>query len=385
MSLFVRCFRIVLPVPHPISEAERKLQETFCRGIGLSGLESFSAIRKDRKGASMNRLENFHENRADLQQFLGSILEGVLSEDDLKRGPEAISKKLSPLVSSFPFLDLCYVLDARGRQIGPNVVGARTSPLLAREGDGEDRSRRPYYREAREAPGSVLTPPYFSSATNSLCVTVATPVRDERGGLQGVVVADIDFEQIVALLEDDHRRRSMEPFFKGVYAIFSLGLLVVSLGLAIQAFHSLSQVFRHLEKIADTTPSFQATILLTLALAIFDLSKTIFEEEVLLRKDVRRHSATRRTLTRFIASILIAISIEALMLVFKFAIQDPSHLNEAGWLVFSVVGLLMGLGVYVYLGARAEVMLTSGKARERRQEASAAARTALAGKSDAAA
>jgi uncharacterized membrane protein YczE len=161
----------------------------------------------------------------------------------------------------------------------------------------------------------------------------------------------------------------MEPFFKGIYSIFSLGLLVVSLGLAIQAFHSLKQVFGNLEKIADTTPSFQATILLTLALAIFDLAKTIFEEEVLLRKDVRRHSATRRTLTRFIASILIAISIEALMLVFKFAIQDPTHLNEAGWLVFTVVGLLIGLGVYVYLGARAEILLTHSKAREKHQSA----------------
>ncbi len=132
-----------------------------------------------------------------------------------------------------------------------------------------------------------------------------------------------------------------------MYSIFSLGLLFVSLGLAIQAFHALGQVFGKLARLSDTTRSFQATILLTLALAIFDLSKTIFEEEVLLRKDVRRHSATRRTLTRFIASILIAISIEALMLV------------------FAVVGLLIGLGVYVYLGARAEILLTHSKAREK--------------------
>ncbi|MCL5284279.1 MAG: PDC sensor domain-containing protein [Nitrospirae bacterium] len=325
----------------------------------------------------MNRLESFHENRTDLQCFLGSILEGVLSCDTLKGGPEAIRGALKPLVDSFPFLDLCYVLDADGRQIGPNITGPRGNPALAREGDGEDRSRRPYYLQARNAPGSVMTPPYFSTATSSLCVTVATPVRDRDGLLRGVVVADIDFEQIVALLEDDSRRRAMEPFFKAIYASFSLGLLVVSLGLAIQAFHSLAQVFRHLTRIADTTPSFQATILLTLALAIFDLSKTIFEEEVLLRKDVKRHSATRRTLTRFIASILIAISIEALMLVFKFAIQDPSHLNEAGWLVFSVVGLLVGLGVYVYLGARAEMLLIAGKSREKRHLASEAGAQAM--------
>lgn len=315
----------------------------------------------------MNRLENFHESRNDLLGFLGSILEGVISEDHLKSGISSLKKQLEPLIGSYPFLDLCYVLDAGGRQIGTNVVGIRCSPKLGKEGDGEDRSQRPYYRQARNAWGSVLTPPYFSSATRTLCVTVATPVRDGENRLLGIVVADIDYEQVMTLLEDDHRRKAIEPFFKAIYSIFSLGLLVVSLGLAIQAFHSLKQVFGNLSKIADTTPSFQATILLTLALAIFDLSKTIFEEEVLLRKDVRRHSATRRTLTRFIASILIAISIEALMLVFKFAIQDPTHLNEAGWLVFTVVGLLIGLGVYVYLGARAEILLTYNRTREKEQ------------------
>ena len=313
----------------------------------------------------MNRLENFHESRNDLLGFLGSILEGVVSEDHLKAGSDALKKQLQPLTAAFPFLDLCYVLDADGRQIGPNIIGKRCPAELGRQGDGDDRSQRPYYRQARDSWGSVLTPPYFSSATRSLCVTVATPVRNEENRLLGIVVADIDYEQVMTLLEDDHRRKAIEPFFKGVYSIFSLGLLFVSLGLAIQAFHALGQVFGKLARLSDTTRSFQATILLTLALAIFDLSKTIFEEEVLLRKDVRRHSATRRTLTRFIASILIAISIEALMLVFKFAIQDPTHLNEAGWLVFAVVGLLIGLGVYVYLGARAEILLTHSKAREK--------------------
>lgn len=312
----------------------------------------------------MNRFENFHENKNDLLSFLGSLLEGVISPDHLKAGPDSLKKRLVPLTHFYPFLDLCYVLDADGRQIGSNVVGPR-SARLSNEGDGENRSLRPYYLQAKDSEGSVLTPPYFSSATRSLCVTVATPVRDGKK-LLGVVVADIDYEQVMTLLEDDHRRKSIEPFFKAVYSIFSAGLLIVSLGLTIQAFYSLHQVFGTLWTISETTSSFQATILLTLALAIFDLAKTIFEEEVLLRKDIRRHSATRRTLTRFISSILIAISIEALMLVFKFAIQDPTHLNEAGWLVFTVVGLLVGLGVYVYLGARAEVLLTHNRATDKR-------------------
>ncbi len=44
------------------------------------------------------------------------------------------------------------------------------------------------------------------------------------------------------------------------------------------------------------------------------MGKTILEEEVLLHKDIFRHSAIRRTITRFIAAILIAVSIEGLLL-----------------------------------------------------------------------
>ena len=84
----------------------------------------------------MNRLENFHESRNDLLGFLGSILEGVVSEDHLKAGSDALKKQLKPLTGAFPFLDLCYVLDADGRQIGPNIVGKRCPPGLGREGDG---------------------------------------------------------------------------------------------------------------------------------------------------------------------------------------------------------------------------------------------------------
>ncbi|MEW5789967.1 MAG: hypothetical protein ACOY4L_07075 [Pseudomonadota bacterium] len=50
---------------------------------------------------------------------------------------------------------------------------------------------------------------------------------------------------------------------------------------------------------------------------------------MLIHKDVRCHSATHRTLTRFITAILIAIPIEALILVFKFAIDKPDHLRDA--------------------------------------------------------
>jgi len=105
-----------------------------------------------------------------------------------------------------------------------------------------------------------------------------------------------------------------------------------------------------------------STALITLSLAIFDLGKTILEEEVLMHKDIFRHSSTRRTITRFIAAILIAVSIEALLTMFKASLGEVDFIKSAVWMMLSVVGLLLGLGGYVYLGAKAERILLNNKA-----------------------
>ena len=106
---------------------------------------------------------------------------------------------------------------------------------------------------------------------------------------------------------------------------------------------------------------FGVIIFLTLGLAVFDLGKTILEEEVLMHKDVYRHSSTRRTITRFMAAILIAVSIEGLLLMFKSAVGDGERVLDGVWMMATAVGLLVGLGLYVYLGARAEQLLLSQK------------------------
>ena len=54
-----------------------------------------------------------------------------------------------------------------------------------------------------------------------------------------------------------------------------------------------------------------------------------------------------QTMIRFLGSIIIALSIEALMLVFKFALTDPAQLEYAVYLISAVALLLVSLSVYV--------------------------------------
>jgi len=120
----------------------------------------------------------------------------------------------------------------------------------------------------------------------------------------------------------------------------------------------------------ESVRPFSAIIFITLGLAIFDLSKTILEEEVLMHKDIFRHSSTRRTITRFMAAILIAVSIEALLLMFKSAIGAGDYLSSATWMMLSAVALMIGLGLYVYLGAKAEAFLLATKRKKHERDAS---------------
>ncbi|RLF31592.1 MAG: hypothetical protein DRN08_07720, partial [Thermoplasmata archaeon] len=92
---------------------------------------------------------------------------------------------------------------------------------------------------------------------------------------------------------------------------------------------------------------FRATILLTLSLAIFDLAKTLIEEEILGRHKEVDISGPHKTMVKFLGSIIIALSIEALMLVFKFAITDPAKLMSATYIIGGVAVLILSLAVYI--------------------------------------
>jgi hypothetical protein len=59
------------------------------------------------------------------------------------------------------------------------------------------------------------------------------------------------------------------------------------------------------------------------------------------------HAGANRTMIKFLGSIIIALSIEALMLVFKFALTDPDKLEHAVYLIGGVSLLTITLAIYI--------------------------------------
>jgi len=89
---------------------------------------------------------------------------------------------------------------------------------------------------------------------------------------------------------------------------------------------------------------FKSIIGITLGLATFDLAKQIFEHEVLFYSFHHPEDKQYKVLGKFLISIVIALSIETLMVVFKIALDDYTHMLSAFYLLIGTTIMLIGLG-----------------------------------------
>jgi len=305
-----------------------------------------------------NVIEQYEDHKRALFTLLSSILTCFADIKMFEQNQDELTEKLNSLCSYYPFVSLLYLLDANGKQISRNVP-SKYFKSPAKIGFGVDRSNRPYYALAMATDHVVVTEPYLSSVRQELCLSTSIKITQADGGVKGVIVLDIDLGAALAFLAGDSRRLYFEPYFKVMYSSIVLGLFIVALTLLCIGGSECFKIFVTMVKPNTTTETpFGVVIYLTLALAIFDLGKTTLEEEVLLYKDILRHSSTRRTITRFISVIIIAVSIEALLMIFKFALNGESaHILQAVWIIIATALLLIALGVYVYLGSKAEAQL----------------------------
>ena len=91
-----------------------------------------------------------------------------------------------------------------------------------------------------------------------------------------------------------------------------------------------------------------------IAIAVFDVAKYLLEEEVVRERELRQVGEVRRSLTRFTSTILIAVLLEAIVLIFKVAEDDIALTVYPTLLLFAGVTMLIGLGAFQRLAATAE-------------------------------
>jgi hypothetical protein len=103
-----------------------------------------------------------------------------------------------------------------------------------------------------------------------------------------------------------------------------------------------------------TTALLAAIGYVVIAMAVFDVAKYFIEEEVIRAREMRNASEARRSLTKFISTISIAVFIEALVLVFRVSRDSVNELFYPTALIFTAILIVVGLGIYQRLSADVE-------------------------------
>lgn len=287
-------------------------------------------------------IKHFAEGRTKLRAYFCYLFSKNIHNRLPSVSQEMIIPSLLKIRAELEDFDGVYLLDATGKQVSATYTKDRE----IKEDIGKSRADRAYYYRAVKEERCVMTDPYPSLITGEMTVTASVPVYNENNELKFVACLDVPLSIALKVSHLSRFDKSFGELFKYSYAAFSVALGGIALLLFIKGIQSFLS-FGVNPSNFQVKEIFEATILLTLALAIFDLTKTLIEEEILGRYNEHNISGPHKTMVRFLGSIIIALSIEALMLVFKFAITDPDRIIFAIYIIGGVAMLVVSLAVYI--------------------------------------
>ena len=148
-----------------------------------------------------------------------------------------------------------------------------------------------------------------------------------------------------------------------VYAFTSLALLLISL---VMIGYALWEVWLAMNDVRALIKTMLDAIgLIVIAIAVFDVSKYLMEEEVFRReRELSSPREARQTLTKFLVIIIIAVSLEALVFIFGAGSTDIETLIYPTLLLIAAVFLVVGLGWYQRVSLETEKKAPSVGARK---------------------
>ncbi|WP_373029899.1 hypothetical protein [Sulfurovum sp.] len=275
----------------------------------------------------------YEENQEDIEKFIITTLKNtgsILSET---------SKNYKKIFQTFPSMELLYITDQDFNQISPNIF--RNKKDVSEK--GKNRAYMSTKLMQKDEAFSISSP-YISSATGRTCVTVMKKEEDKY------IFIDFRLSGLLGRLGLVELNPEFNQFTKFFYKAVGFSLMAFAFFAIIYAlFGYASSIF--IEGNFSLDALFKPIVALTLGLAIFDLAKTILEREVFF-KNYSKDDEDANVLTKFSIAIIIALSIEALMVVFKIALHDYSQMIYALYLIIGIALIIVSLGIYSYLSKK---------------------------------
>ena len=276
-------------------------------------------------------MQAYKDNSEDIENFL---LETIKNTGGLTSKEVNNFEKLYKL---FPSLELIYICDKESfvqtsaniyrNKITKSQIGSTRKYLLS--------------KLKLDDKGLSVSAPYISSATGNTCVTVAKQEGDK------IFLLDFELSALLQKLGLINVHKQFNLLNKSFYFItgsIMVILAIFTVGYAL--FDFFSSLFIHANLSVESI--FKPVIALTLGLAIYDLAKTVLEQEVIFKSYSKNGRAEYKVLVKFSITIIIALLIEALMVVFKIAIADYHQMIHALYLIGGVSILVVALGLFIF-------------------------------------
>lgn len=252
----------------------------------------------------------------------------------IKNAPQDYIAHADEILKKHTFLQLVYSVDESYHQISPVICRQR------RESFNVGSDKHHYFTKLElDNDGFYISNPYIHYRTGKASISVVRKV-------DGVYyIFDCNLVKVLEELHLIEYNSTHHKFKQVVYTLGSSLLVAIALALILYGGYKFFAIFfmDHSDFFHDI---FKAIIAVTLGIAIFDLAKQIIEHEVIFHSFTHEEAREYKVLGKFLVSIIIALLIETLMVVFKIALSDYKDMLSAFYLLIGTTVMFVGLAYF---------------------------------------
>jgi hypothetical protein len=143
-------------------------------------------------------------------------------------------------------------------------------------------------------------------------------------------------------------RELYEKVSRGYFTVATWFLILLAVLLLLGAVWEVLVALFH----GDILGVLESVGLVIIGFAILETATFIAEEELLRQKELRSAVESRRSLTKFVTIIVIAVSLEALVMIFETGRTDVRQALYPAGLFAAAMFALVALGVFQWLSSR---------------------------------
>jgi hypothetical protein len=268
----------------------------------------------------------YKKHKLNVDNFIGIVIKAL---------PKNYLKNSKYIFDNNRYIQLLYSVDEKYKQSSPAICRKENDEMNI----NSDKSH--YFMKVNlNEDGIYISNPYIHYKTGKPSLSIVKKKGDNY------FIFDFDLIFLLEELKLIDYNTTYDRLKRAVYIMGSSILGIIALVLIGHGGYSFLTMAIGSNEFDFFEATFKAIISVTLGIAIFDLAKQIFEHEVLFHSFSHANDRQYKVLGKFLISIIIALSIETLMVVFKITLDDYTHMDSAFYLLIGTTIMFIGLAYF---------------------------------------